>query len=215
MVNNPYRVLGVSANATDEEIKKSYRNLAKKYHPDSNLGDKSAEQKMKEINAAYDQLTHNRNNIGGTTSGAPSSYGSSDPFGGFNSYQWQRTTYHQESAEIRTARNYINNRQYQNAINILNNIVDRNARWYYYSALAYAGIGDRVKAQQYVQRALQMDPGNPDYFLLLVRLQNQSQAYNRRDKRYTSPIVLIIKFFARLFFWFLILNLLFRFLIGC
>lgn len=50
---NPYKVLEVSTNATYEEIRKSYRKLARKYHPDSNPGDKSAEEKFKQINDAY------------------------------------------------------------------------------------------------------------------------------------------------------------------
>ncbi len=215
MANDPYRVLGVSSTATDEEIKKSYRNLAKRYHPDANPGDKSSEQKMKEINAAYDQVTRNKHTIGSTTSGTNSSYRSSDPFsgfGGFGSYQWQsNTSYQKESAEMRSARNYINSRYYQDAIYVLNNIMDRNARWYYYSALAYAGLGDRLKALQYAQKALQMDPGNPDYFILLARLQNQGQTYRRTTKQYRSPVETI----AKLFFGLLLLNLLARFLGVC
>lgn len=56
MNKDPYTVLGVDRNASEEEIKKAYRNLAKKYHPDANPDNPEAAEKMKEINAAYDQI---------------------------------------------------------------------------------------------------------------------------------------------------------------
>ena len=52
-----YEVLGVSKTATDAELKKAYRVLAKKYHPDSNPGDKEAEAKFKEASEAYAVLS--------------------------------------------------------------------------------------------------------------------------------------------------------------
>ncbi|MDA8337790.1 MAG: DnaJ domain-containing protein, partial [Nitrospiraceae bacterium] len=48
-----YKIIGVSRNATQDEIKKAFRQLALKYHPDRNQGDKEAEEKFKEINEAY------------------------------------------------------------------------------------------------------------------------------------------------------------------
>ena len=62
-MNDPYRVLGVSPNATDDEIKEAYRALAKKYHPDNYAGSPIADlasEKMKEVNEAYDQITSER-----------------------------------------------------------------------------------------------------------------------------------------------------------
>lgn len=75
-----YSVLGVSHSATDDEIKKAYRKLAIKYHPDHNPGDKTAEEKFKEVNnayqvlgdpkqrARYDQLGHEMYTKGGSAS---------------------------------------------------------------------------------------------------------------------------------------------------
>ncbi|MCL5773141.1 MAG: DnaJ domain-containing protein, partial [Firmicutes bacterium] len=52
-----YKILGVDRNASEKDIKLAYRRLAKKYHPDVNKGDKSSEEKFKEINEAYDVLS--------------------------------------------------------------------------------------------------------------------------------------------------------------
>ena len=56
MYQDPYEVLGLQRGASDEEVKKAYRDLAKKYHPDVNPGDKTAAEKMNKINAAYDNI---------------------------------------------------------------------------------------------------------------------------------------------------------------
>lgn len=53
---DPYSILGVSKSATQDEIKKAYRKLAMQYHPDKNQGDKKAEEKFKELGAAYEVL---------------------------------------------------------------------------------------------------------------------------------------------------------------
>ena len=62
-MTDPYKVLGVSPNASDEEIKKAYRRLAKLYHPDRNPGDATAAKKMQEVNAAYEQIKNPENNV--------------------------------------------------------------------------------------------------------------------------------------------------------
>lgn len=73
MVNDPYQILGVSRDASEDEIRQAYRRLAKKYHPDLNPGDAQAAQKMNEINEAYDLLKIRRPTVSSRHSSAPSS----------------------------------------------------------------------------------------------------------------------------------------------
>lgn len=89
MTRDYYETLGVSRDATDDEIRKAYRKLAHKYHPDKTGGDKEAEEKLKEINAAYDTLKnpekrakYDRFGAAGETMGAGGFGGGFSGFGG-------------------------------------------------------------------------------------------------------------------------------------
>ena len=81
-MRDPYEVLGVNRDASDEDIKKAYRKLAKQYHPDVNPGDKTAEEKMKEINAAYDAIKNGTANQYGAQGGTAGQGG----YGGYGGY---------------------------------------------------------------------------------------------------------------------------------
>lgn len=172
-MGNPYQILGVSPDASDEEIKKAYRALAKKYHPDLNPGDKAAAQKMQEINAAYEQIKNPEKAAPNTGSGGY------DPFGGFYG---QRTYTRQEEGDRyqNAAYQYVRMGRYQEALNILNNSQNRDARWYYISALANNALGNQVTALEHIRKAVSMEPDNYQYLQTLEYIQNGGTAYRRQ-----------------------------------
>ena len=182
MIDDPYQVLGVSPDASDEEIKRAYRRLAKKYHPDLNPGDPVAAKKMQQVNAAYEQIKNPEKAQQGP--GAQGSYGSTggygyDPFGG----AWQRT--YQQSNQggdqyQNSAAQYIRFGQYREALNVLNACTERNAHWYYLSALANDGLGNQVTALEHIKRAVSMEPDNPQYLQTLNEIENGGAAYRRQ-----------------------------------
>ena len=170
---DPYKVLGVSPDASDEEIKRAYRRLAKQYHPDANPGDEVAAQKMQEINAAYDQIKN------------PEKYRQSqgsyyDPFGGQRSYSEENY----QDSYLRSAYSYIRFGRYSEALNVLQNVSNRNAQWYYLSALANEGLGNQVTALEHMKRAVSMDPGNQQYIFELNRMENGGYTYRTTAGNY-------------------------------
>ena len=171
MIDDPYKVLGVSPDATDDEIKQAYRRLAKKYHPDRNPGDEEAAKMMQKINAAYEQIknpdAYKRTNQGGY--GGYGGYG----YGGYNQ-QTGDEQYHQAAYQ------YIRFGRFQEALNVLQNAKQKNAQWYYLSALANDGIGNQVTALEHIRRAVSMDPGNPTYLHTLEMIENGGAAYRQQ-----------------------------------
>ena len=181
MMDDPYKVLGVEPGASDEEIKKAYRRLAKKYHPDLNPGDEVAARKMKEVNAAYERIKnpekYQSSQSGNTGYGGYNQY---DPFGwgSYGGYQ-QRTTQSGDQYQW-AAEQYIRFGQYQQAINALSNSAEKNARWYYLSAVAHYGMGNQVTALEHIRRAVSMEPDNQEYLNLLNRIEYGGSNYRQQ-----------------------------------
>ena len=181
MIDDPYKILGVSRDASDEEIKRAYRQLAKKYHPDRNPGDTEAAKKMQQVNAAYEQIKNPEKAQSNPGYGSYGGYTGYDPFGG--SYQ---RTYQQTEGDNyqQAAYNYLRFGRYREALTALQNCTERNARWYYLSALANHGIGNQVTALEHIRRAVSMEPDNPEYLRTLDRIEHGGAAYRRQASNY-------------------------------
>ena len=176
MRDDPYQVLGLSPDASDEEIKQAYRRLAKKYHPDLNPGDPVAAKKMQQVNAAYEQIKNPEK--AQPSPGSTSGYGY-DPFGGAWQRQYQQQSYTGDQYQ-QAAYQYIRCGRYREALNALQSCADRNARWYYLSALANDGLGNQVTALEHIRRAVSMEPDNPVYLETLEQIEHGGAAYRRQ-----------------------------------
>lgn len=177
---DPYSVLGVSRDASDEDIKKAYRRLSRKYHPDANLNNPNkdqAEERFKEVQQAYDQIMKERE-----YGGSGNSYDNMGGFG-FGGYRTrQEDTYQDEEALRRqAAANYVQNGHYREAMNVLSSLKQRNGQWYYLSAMANMGMGNNVNALDDIREAVRMEPENIQYQMMRQRLEGGSGWYQEQQ----------------------------------
>lgn len=174
---DPYQVLQVSRTASDAEIKKAYRNLSRKYHPDANINNPNkaqAEEKFKEIQAAYNQIMDERQN------GSSAFHSNNSYYNNYNS-----SYYSQESKELFTAATYINNRQFGAAMQVLQSIPEesRHGKWYFFAAVASQGLGQINMANEYIARAIALEPSNIQYRQFYQSL-NSSSWYTSSSRAY-------------------------------
>lgn len=186
MNNDPYAVLGLAPGASDDEVKAAYKRLAKKYHPDLNPTPE-AEERMKEINAAYDQIINHRAEGFGAQDAQGPFYGYGTGYGAGGYRASGAGTSGGDADRMRAVYNYINARHYREALHLLGEIPQRDARWYYYSAAANAGLGNRIAAVEQARRAVELDPGNPEYRMFFEQLRAAGNVYRDRGEVYGAP----------------------------
>ncbi|MBR5323106.1 MAG: J domain-containing protein [Clostridia bacterium] len=160
-MTDPYKILGVTREATDDEIKKAYRELARKYHPDNYTNNPLAdlvEEKMKEINEAYDQIQKERSQ---------------------NGYHGKTNNYNKYSGEYVRIRELIQMNRLTEAETMLNYIpsADRNGEWNFLRGCILEKKGWYFDAQKFFEAACYMDPDNNEYKDALNKIKNTANNY--------------------------------------
>ena len=167
-MKDPYKVLGVSRDATDDEIKKAYRELARKYHPDNyaNSPDLAelAGDKMKEVNEAYDEIQRMRSSSKNTGEYSRSSGGSE---------------YHM--GELRHARDLITGGRYSEADIVLDSIPKeaRNGEWNYLKGFVLAKRGYYYDSIRFLETACYLEPDNMEYRAALNSMRSRSAGFGQ------------------------------------
>ncbi len=175
---NPYKVLGVSENASQEEIRHAYLELVKKYHPDKytdNPLKDLANEKLKEINQAYD-LLQKKPTGGQGGAGAGAGYGASYDAGGYREQSSYTGPY---AAELQRARAYLGQNNLDAAQRALDSVPVHNAEWNYLYGILYLRKGWYDKAREHMHSAYEQEPDNSEYRNAYETLMNTRSSYGR------------------------------------
>lgn len=198
MIENPYKVLGLEQDASLDDVKKAYRQMAKLYHPDLHPDDPDIHEKMNTINEAYDMLTNpskyavkRAQEAAQTQDGGVEIVAERAPA---SSKTISRPVVEEgDSPEIQQVVALLNGNKFIDAIQILTQIPSkgRNARWYYLSALANQMLGNGAQATEQMHKACQLDPQNQAYMDLLFQFQDANQIFgNHNTKGFPiSPLI--------------------------
>jgi len=177
-MQDPYKLLGVSRDASDEEIKKAYRKLSKKYHPDANVGSphlKEYTEMFKQVQNAYDQIMAERK-------------GGGNPFQqGFGGYQ---NAYQSNNTDFQAAVNFINAHHYTEAYQLLQRMAEseRSAQWYFLCGLSLWGMGNPIAASENIKKACEMDPSNQEYRQVLAQIQTGRSQYRQMQNPFGGNV---------------------------
>lgn len=171
MNRDPYDVLGIPRNSSAEEVKKAYRMLSRQYHPDAHINSpsaKMAEEKFKEIQEAYENIQSGR-------------------FGGFYGYSDYRSYGNSTDYNLNSIAMLIRAGNYEEAINQLDQFIDRTAEWYYLAAIAHIGCGYVMKGKIYARTAYQMNPDHEAYRQLVEQIEGRTEYYGTQTFSTDKP----------------------------
>lgn len=162
MARDPYSILGVSPGASDEEITRAYRELAKRYHPDLNPGDQWSAERMRDINNAYQQLKNEREELRAEEAIPP----------------------------LERARTVLDMSRFETAAEILSTCPPpRNAEWYCLSAIAAYGMGDEKTALAFAKKSVSLKPDVAEYQRVLRDVKSGIRASRRSMRSSTAPVM--------------------------
>lgn len=197
MIEDPYKVLGLEQNASDDDIKKAYRKMAKLYHPDLHPDDPDITEKMNAVNEAYDMLTNPNKYAAKRAQETAQNADSEVEIVADRSPQTatkvitRPTVLEGDSPEIQQVVTLLNGNRFIDAIQILTQIPGkgRNARWYYLSSLANQMLGNGALATEQMQKACQLEPQNQTYMDLLLQFQEANHIYGKKSGFPITPLI--------------------------